>query len=445
LTDLPNDHDDGNQSDGDAFDTTVIDILEGRLLLEQLRPKTGGDPPPATQAKKRVLRRGAKFIALADVRPQPVRWLWPDRIACKLVLFTGLPDCGKTTAAIDIASRVTMGEVWPDGSGLAPHGSVLILTAEDGLADTIRTRADAAGADVRRIYVLTGVHDERGNPSSFELQQDLVLVAEKVQEVGDVALVIIDPITAYMGAGKIDTHKTADVRAVLSPLRDFADQHGVAVIGLTHPSKSVTKAMNAATGSQAFVAASRATWLFARETDEEGQETGRMLMLPVKNNLSAKRNNGLAYRLARCDLGNGMSARRTSSGRTIRSRLRPTRRSPWRWRPGASATKGGPPTSLSSFVKCSRTDPFLWPRSKPRRDRQVCLGRRSGSTSTNRSGRPRRNLASRHINHKANKAEQDRRAGCGSWELIPSKAYQAPYDQSGANLQRWAPDPMEGA
>jgi putative DNA primase/helicase len=308
LTDLPNNHDDGNQSGGGAFDTTVIDILEGRLLLEQLRPKTGGDPPPPTQAKKREPRRGAKFTALADVRPQPVRWLWPDRIACKLVLFTGLPDCGKTTAAIDIAARVTMGKVWPDGSGLAPHGSVLILTAEDGLADTIRTRADAAGADVWRIYVLTGVHDERGNQSSFELQQDLVLLAEKVQEVGDVALVIIDPITAYMGAGKIDTHKTADVRAVLSPLRDFADRHGVAVIGLTHPSKSVNKAMNAATGSQAFVAASRATWLFARETDEEGQETGRMLMLPVKNNLSAKRNNGLAYRLAGRDLGNGMSA-----------------------------------------------------------------------------------------------------------------------------------------
>jgi putative DNA primase/helicase len=161
---------------------------------------------------------------------------------------------------------------------------------------------------VRRIYVLTSVHDERGNPSSFELQEDLVLLAEKVQEVGDVVLVIIDPITAYMGAGKIDTHKTADVRAVLLPLRDFADQHGVAVIGLTHPSKSVNKAMNAAIGSQAFVAASRATWLFARETDEEVQETGRVLILPVKNNLSAKRNNGLAYRLAGCDLDNGMSA-----------------------------------------------------------------------------------------------------------------------------------------
>src|SRR5262249_4776451 len=78
--------------------------------------------------------------------------------------------------------------------------------------------------------------------------------------------------------------------------------------GLTHPSKSVTKAMNAATGSQGFVAAARATWLFTRETDDAGLETGRTLMLPVKNNLSARRHNGMAYRLLCADLGNGISA-----------------------------------------------------------------------------------------------------------------------------------------
>jgi transposase len=31
-------------------------------------------------------------------------------------------------------------------------------------------------------------------------------------------------------AGKIDTHKTADVRAILSPLKDFADAAGLAVL-----------------------------------------------------------------------------------------------------------------------------------------------------------------------------------------------------------------------
>jgi hypothetical protein len=263
---------------------------------------------PSRNPTAKRKRRGMKLDRLAGVHAEEVRWLWPDRIARKIVLFTGLPDCGKTTASIDIAARVTRGAPWPDGSGLAPLGSVIFLTAEDGIADTIRSRADAAGADVERIYYLQSMTDEEGQATTFDLQQDLVLLAEHVKAIGDVALVVIDPITAYLGAGKVDSHKTTDVRAVLSPLKDFADEHGVAVVGLTHPSKSVTKAMHAATGSQGFVAAARATWLFTRETDEEGQETGRTLMLPVKNNLSALRNNGMAFRIMGRDIGRGITA-----------------------------------------------------------------------------------------------------------------------------------------
>jgi putative DNA primase/helicase len=291
------------QSKAVLFEAKPIPMPAGSpLKLEQLVPV------PQIEPNTKVRRRNLKLGRLSEVMPQPVQWLWPDRIARKVVLFTGLPDCGKTTAAIDIAARVTRGSAWPDGSGIAPLGSVIFLTAEDGLADTIRTRADAAGADASRIYFLDGMHDEKGQPSSFSLQQDLALLSEHVNEIGDVTLIVIDPITAYLGAGKIDTHKTADVRAVLSPLKDFADEYGVAVLALTHPSKTVTKAMNAATGSQGFIAAARSAWLFTRETDAEGQETGRTLMLPIKNNLSARRNNGLAYRVASFNFGNGITA-----------------------------------------------------------------------------------------------------------------------------------------
>jgi putative DNA primase/helicase len=259
------------------------------------RPKSNG-----SGHGKQKRRRKATFDRLADIEPQPICWLWPDRIARKLVLFTGPPDCGKTNTAIDIAARVTTGSMWPDGCGRAPLGSVIFMTAEDGLADTIRTRADAAKADVTRIYCLNAVQDENGKPSSFSLQDDLVLLGEKVREISDVVLIIIDPITAYLGAGKIDTHRTS--RAVLSPLKDFAEDHNIAVLGLTHPAKTVTKAMNAATGSQAFIAAARSAYLFTREMNE-GQETGRTLMLPIKNNL-APRKEGLAFRIGQqlvCD------------------------------------------------------------------------------------------------------------------------------------------------
>jgi hypothetical protein len=71
-------------------------------------------------------------------------------------------------------------------------------------------------------------------------------LSTKVARLGDVGLIIIDPIMAYLGAGRINRHRAADVRAVLSP--DFAEERHVEVLGLTHPAKTVTRTMNAAQG-----------------------------------------------------------------------------------------------------------------------------------------------------------------------------------------------------
>jgi putative DNA primase/helicase len=161
-----------------------------------------------------------------------------------------------------------------------------------GIADTIRPRAEAAGADLDRIHYLRLVVDEKGQRSTFSLQYDLTRLRDAFAEIGDVAMVIIDPVTAYLGAGKLDTHRTADVRAVLSPLAEFADEQKLTVLGITHPPKNVGgNAMNAATGSLAFIAASRSAYLFSREA-----ESGRTLMLPIKNNLGPHKD-GLAFRI----------------------------------------------------------------------------------------------------------------------------------------------------
>ena len=80
--------------------------------------------------------------------PEPVEWLWPGRVAIgKQTLIAGEAGLGKSQVTIAMAAAVTTGGTWPCGEGRAPLGNVIILSAEDGAADTIIPRLMAAGAD----------------------------------------------------------------------------------------------------------------------------------------------------------------------------------------------------------------------------------------------------------------------------------------------------------
>jgi hypothetical protein len=84
--------------------------------------------------------------------------------------------------------------------------------------------------------------------------------------------------------GKIDSHKTTDVRSQLGPLKDFAERNEVAISAITHPPKSSSaKAIDHFIGSQAFIAAGRIGHV-AIEEMEEGEKTGRVLFTNPKCN-----------------------------------------------------------------------------------------------------------------------------------------------------------------
>jgi len=219
-----------------------------------------------------------EFSRLDQVEPKRVEWLWENRLARgKLTLVAGDPGIGKSQISLDIAARISTGDSWPDGRR-APLGNVVILSAEDSSNDTLRPRLEAAGADLQRVHALQATIIE-GKSVTFSLQAHLEMLGEKLAEIGDVALVDIDPITSYMG--KIDGHQTVDVRTVLEPLAAFAERHGSAVLAISHPPKATqSKALHAVTGSLAYVAAARMVFIAAREPQSE-----RRLLLPVKNNL----------------------------------------------------------------------------------------------------------------------------------------------------------------
>lgn len=243
--------------------------------------------------------RAPVMVRLSDVQPETVRWLWPGRIAMgKLTLLCGDPGLGKSFVTLDLAARVSSGAPWPD-LPLLPNstGGVVLLSAEDDLADTIRPRLDAAEADVSRIAAIQGVRrvlpTGQSQESDFDLTEDLAALEEAITRTPDCRLVVIDPLTAYLG--KTDSHKNAEVRAVLARLFELAARRRVALLAVTHLNKANTlPAIYRAMGSLAFVAAARAVWAAVRdEQDETGQ---RRLFVPIKNNLGAD-DSGLAYAL----------------------------------------------------------------------------------------------------------------------------------------------------
>ncbi len=242
--------------------------------------------PPATGA---VLRR------LSDIPAEKLSWLWPGRIPLgKLTLLAGDPGLGKSFVTLDIAARVTMGTAWPDGTVNGQPGSVILLSAEDDAADTIRPRLEAAGADITKIHVLQAVRHIKDNGETsldhFSLQSDITALQDAAVVLDDVRLIIIDPISAYLGS--TDSHVNSKVRGLLAPLAQIAQTLRIAVVLVDHLSKSNRPALYRPNGSIAFTAAARAVWFFAKSPDDPAQR----LMLPGKINVAADQN-GLGYML----------------------------------------------------------------------------------------------------------------------------------------------------
>jgi hypothetical protein len=238
---------------------------------------------------------------MADIEEKPIRWLWRGRIPRgKITLFAGNPDLGKSQVTASIAAITTIGGLWPVDRSRCEQGKVIILNAEDEAEDTIRPRLRAAGADLTRIFILDAIREHNGTKRLFNLTADIGRLGDLAKTLEGVALIVIDPITAYLG--RTDSHKNAEVRAVLAPLAAMAAERGAGIICVSHFSKAgATEALLRVMGSLAFTAAGRSGYMVAKDPEDET----RRLFLPLKNNIAEPRP-GLAFRIKGRDLGDGI-------------------------------------------------------------------------------------------------------------------------------------------
>ena len=246
----------------------------------------------------------ADLQCLSDVVPEPLEWVFEGVIPRgKLTLVTGEPGVGKSLIMHEVAAGVTRVDRSPRVKNQYESGAVILFSPEDGLADTIRPRLEAAGADLSRVFALRGVReldDETGDDLawSFQLDRDLPILQAELQRLNKegtvVRLIVIDPIECYRGFA--DDPSKADADSTARRLAELAAASGVAIVLVSDFSRSVagtgslTRSIRRTAGSGAFAAAARSVWMVAQDL----KDPKRRVLLPVKTNLCEPQP-GLAY------------------------------------------------------------------------------------------------------------------------------------------------------
>lgn len=263
-------------------------------------PARSGRPWPGTaMAPAAPPVTPIRVTSAADIQAEEIAWLWDGRVPLGMLsLWAGAPKVGKSFVSLSLAAAVSRGVAPPGSSAPDRPASVLLMSAEDDPARTILPRLRAAGADLARIHLLDSDPLDCGARGLPSLRHDIERIETVAENLGDCRLIVIDPISAYLGA---DEYRNTGVRAVLSPLKSVAERLGAAVVLLSHLTKSSSASVQRRViGSVAYVGVCRANLLFARDgQDPSGR---RALMLDIGGNVAGKAPT-LAYRIA--DTGDG--------------------------------------------------------------------------------------------------------------------------------------------
>src|SRR5437762_2500991 len=195
-------------------------------VISQLVSSNGAAVTTQVVTDDESFSHNAVVVNLADVEPELVQWHWPGYLPKgKLVVLDGDPSIGKSTLMTDIGSRGSTGAPWPDGAVNDGPVDVVLLTAEDGLSDTVRPRVDAAYGDPSRFHILDAVEytDENGvlRQRPPVIPNDIG-VLERLIRKHSAGIAIVDVLTAYLSS-RVNSMVDQDVRGALMPLAKMAE------------------------------------------------------------------------------------------------------------------------------------------------------------------------------------------------------------------------------
>lgn len=219
-------------------------------------------------------------------------WIWKGRVRSgHVTAIVGPRGAAKSLLVAEIAARLSNGEPWPDDPA-APStmAETLIITGEDEVANEIKPRLRAAGADLTNIH-LADFRQYDGTPGRITINAINKLI--DTLELGNLKLIVIDPFGNLVGQRK--EHRE-EVRTLLHQLKRLASALGLAIIlvNATDAVGSAKTGRNDVDVVSFLHAGARAVWT----VDEDPAQPGRYLWLCARNNLAGGRT-GLAFRIDR--------------------------------------------------------------------------------------------------------------------------------------------------
>ena len=208
-------------------------------------------------------------IEMVEVRPENTWWLWrPYFPAGKLVILDGDPGLGKSTLLIDLAARWSRGYVNPDGSmaeQMPEEGfGIIVMSVEDGLADTVQPRLVAQGAKLRNVRAIVQIK-QKGVDLAVTIPEHIQLI-ERAIKLKQAQFMVIDPLMAVLSSD-VDAHKDQDIRAkALQPLKELAERTGCTIAMIRHLNKVMGgAAVYRGGGSIGIIGATRSAMIVGKD------------------------------------------------------------------------------------------------------------------------------------------------------------------------------------
>ena len=151
--------------------------------IEQAKWEAGQTAPESDELQ---------VVQLAEVTPEPVRWLWAGKIPLgKVTVIYGAASMGKTRLGLDLAARVSAGKNWPHETTGPEAAKVLMVNGDDPLANSISPRLTGSGAHLANVAAIatvqtavkTTVKSATGTETRrLDLGRDVPLLRQKMEQ-----------------------------------------------------------------------------------------------------------------------------------------------------------------------------------------------------------------------------------------------------------------------